>query len=66
MSLSALTRAVSDLNKSSVTVKKYTVTAKEEIKQKLANKLNEIEGEIGDNQIGLKTLQRIREEVYGL
>jgi Protein of unknown function (DUF3486) len=68
LSLPQLGRMVADLNRSSVTVKKYSA----EVRKKLEEKLKILEAEAikaggeGDENPHLKTLKRVREEVYGL
>lgn len=63
MSLPALVRAIADLNRSSVTVKKYSA----EVREKLRVKLSALEAENKqDGKLDPETLRRVREEIYGI
>ncbi|WP_016949789.1 DUF3486 family protein [Anabaena sp. PCC 7108] len=67
-SITFLGSMIANLNKSSIALKKYRTEVKKKIEEKL--KLLEAEaikaGGEGDENPHLKTLKRVREEVYGL
>ncbi len=62
MNLPSLVRAIADLNRSSVTIKKYSA----EVREKLAVKLTALESESKQGgKLDPETLRRVREEIYG-
>lgn len=60
--LSKVTRAISDVNRSGITVKKYA----SEVKEKLEAKFQNLEGQTGKGGLDAETLRKVREEIYGL
>ncbi|NCJ06664.1 DUF3486 family protein [Synechococcales cyanobacterium C] len=61
MDLSKLTRAIADLNRSAISVKKYAA----EVKEKLSAKFAALEKQQGQG-FDQATLQRVRQEIYGI
>lgn len=64
LNLVQLTRAIADLNRSSISMKKF----RSEFKQKIEAKLKELDSEKseGTGKIDPKTLEIIRKEIYGI
>lgn len=60
--LSKVTRAISDVNRSGISVKKYA----SEVKDRLDAKFQALEGQASKGGLDAETLRKVREEIYGL
>lgn len=66
ISLPALSKAIAELNRSSVTTKKYAADVREKLEAKFAALEKESSDKGGKRKIDADTLRIVREEIYGV